>query len=99
MYQAVWKGAVLAEAKSAECRILADHIYFPPQSIKKDYFRHSVKHTRSPELGAAAYYDVVVDEEVNPAAAWYYSAPTEVAEHVKFYLAFERGVDIVSRPD
>ena len=40
------------------------------------------------------YYDVVVDEQVNEQAAWYYAEPKQEAENIKGFVAFWKGVEI-----
>ena len=59
MPKATWKGAVLAE--SAHCEVVEGNQYFPPDSIRREYFRASETHTVCPWKGTASYYDVVVD--------------------------------------
>jgi uncharacterized protein (DUF427 family) len=42
--------------------------------------------------GTASYYDVVVDGQVNPNAAWYYPEPKEAAAQIRDRVAFWKGV-------
>jgi uncharacterized protein (DUF427 family) len=42
----------------------------------------------------ASYYDVVVGDEVNPDAAWYYPNPSRAAERIKGRVAFWNGVKV-----
>lgn len=44
--KAVWKGATLAE--SEKTAVVENNHYFPPDSINKEYFRGSDKHTICP---------------------------------------------------
>jgi uncharacterized protein (DUF427 family) len=90
--QAVWNGVVLAE--SDETVMLEGNHYFPPNSIDKKYFRKSARHTACPWKGMASYYDVQVDEKLNPGAAWYYPQPSPAASEIKDYVAFWNGVKI-----
>ena len=90
--QAIWHGAVLAD--SDEVVELEGGQYFPPQSVKREYFQESDFHTRCPRKGLASYYSVEVDGQVNENAAWYYPEPLEKATHVRDYVAFWRGVEI-----
>lgn len=90
--KATWKGAVLAE--SEETVIVEGNHYFPAGSIKREHFRESATHTTCPWKGLASYYDVVVGEEVNADAAWYYPEPKEAAKEIKDHVAFWRGVRV-----
>jgi uncharacterized protein (DUF427 family) len=92
MARALWNGAVLAE--SDRCEVVEGNQYFPPDSVNRQHFRPSEKHTVCPWKGTASYYHVVVNEKVNKDAAWYYPEPSEAARHIKDYVAFWRGVEI-----
>jgi uncharacterized protein (DUF427 family) len=92
MPRALWNGAVLAERD--RCEVVEGNQYFPPDSVNRQHFRPSEKHTVCPWKGTAAYYHVVVNEKVNKDAAWYYPEPSEAARHIKDYVAFWRGVEI-----
>jgi uncharacterized protein (DUF427 family) len=52
-----------------------------------------------PWKGSARYFDVVVDGAVNPAAAWYYPAPSNAARKITEHVAFWRGVRIETHDD
>lgn len=92
MPKAIWKGAVLAD--SDRCEVVEGNSYFPPASIKRQYFRESDKHTTCPWKGEASYYDIVVEGQVNKDAAWYYPSPKEAARHIQGCVAFWRGVTV-----
>ncbi len=91
--QALWKGAVLAESKNTV--VVEGNHYFPPASIKKEYFKPSSTHTTCPWKGTASYYHVEVDGEVNQDAAWFYPDPKPAAGHLKDHVAFWKGVQVV----
>jgi len=44
----------------------------------------------------AGYYDIVWKDEVNKEAAWFYPDPKEAAKQIKNYVAFWKGVEVVS---
>ncbi len=44
--------------------------------------------------GVASYYDLQVDGEVNPAAAWTYPTPKDAAAAIKDHVAFYGSVTI-----
>jgi uncharacterized protein (DUF427 family) len=90
--KATWHGATLAE--SGETVMLEGNHYFPPNSIKGDYFRESNSHTTCPWKGEASYYDIAVNGEVNKDAAWYYPEPKDAASNIKGHVAFWKGVTV-----
>jgi len=92
MVRAVWNGVVLAE--SDDTVIVEGNHYFPPESLNDAFFADSSKSTVCPWKGTASYYDVEIDGEVNPAAAWYYPAPKDAASQIEGRVAFWRGVRV-----
>ena len=94
MPKAIWNGVVLAE--SDRCEVVEGNQYFPPDAVKREYFKPSATHTTCPWKGVASYYDVLVDGETNRDAAWYYPEPKEAARNITGYVAFWRGVRVES---
>jgi len=94
MPKAVWNDTVLAEAPLEACESVEGNTYFPPDAIDRQYFRASDNHTICPWKGTASYYDVVVNDQVNKDAAWYYPEPKEAAKNITGYVAFWRGVKV-----
>ena len=92
MPRATWKGAVLAE--SDRCETVEGNRYFPAEAVNRAYLRASPTHTTCPWKGVASYYHVVVDDETNEDAAWYYPEPKEAARRIKDHVAFWRGVRV-----
>jgi uncharacterized protein (DUF427 family) len=90
--RAIWNGAVLAE--SDQTVMVEGNHYFPPDSINNTYFKENDRHTVCPWKGLASYYDVVVDDQVNRSAAWYYPEPNRAAEKIRGYVAFWNGVNV-----
>ena len=90
--KAIWNGRVLAE--SGETRVVEGNHYFPPESVKQEFFENSDTHTHCPWKGDASYRTVVVDGKRNADAAWYYPTPKQAAAEITNYTAFWRGVDI-----
>ena len=90
--KATWKGAVLAE--SDETVVVEGNHYFPADSVNREHFRESSKHTVCPWKGTASYYDVVVGGETNADAAWYYPEPKDAAREIEGRVAFWRGVRV-----
>ncbi len=91
--KAIWNNKVIAE--SNKTIIVENNHYFPPESIKKEFFEDSNTHTTCPWKGIASYRTVIVDGKQNPDAAWYYPVPRELAKGIKNYVAFWKGVTIV----
>ncbi len=94
MPRATWNGTVLSEAAAGGTELVEGNIYFPPESVNKEYFRPSDTHSVCPWKGTASYYDVVVDGQVNKDAAWYYPEPKEAAANIKDHVAYWRGVTV-----
>jgi uncharacterized protein (DUF427 family) len=92
MAKAIWNGQIIAESDRTE--VVENNQYFPPDSIKQEYFQASSTHTSCPWKGQASYYTVVVDGQENKDAAWYYPETKEKANHIQGYVAFWRGVKV-----
>ena len=97
--RAVWNGSVVAEADKDELIYIEGNWYFPPNSIKSDFFKPSETHTTCHWKGEASYYNVEVSGQTNADAAWYYPAPKDgsveiVKKDFKDYVAFWRGVSV-----
>lgn len=92
MPRAMWNGAILAE--SDRTIVLEGNHYFPPDSLRREYFRDSSAHTVCGWKGTASYFDAVVNSAENPQAAWYYPDPKPEASQIKGYVAFWRGVEV-----
>lgn len=92
MPKAVWNGAVLAESEQYE--VVEGNYYFPPNAIKREYFKDSNTHTTCGWKGVASYYSIEVDGQVNQDAAWYYPEPKDAAKKIAGYVAFWKGVKV-----
>lgn len=92
MPRALWNGKVVAETERFET--VEGNIYFPPQSVKREYFTPSSTTTVCPWKGTAHYYSVVVDGKENRDAAWYYPEPKPAAVNIRDHVAFWRGVEV-----
>lgn len=89
---ATWNNAVLAESDVFE--IVERNVYFPADTINKEYFKESDTHTTCPWKGVASYYHIEVDGKTNKDAAWYYPETKEKAKNIEGYVAFWRGVEV-----
>jgi uncharacterized protein (DUF427 family) len=92
--RALWNNVVLAE--SQDTIVIEGNHYFPEESLRKEHFRPSATHTVCPWKGTASYYDIVVGDQVNSDAAWYYPTPSEAAKQIAGRVAFWKGVRVES---
>jgi len=93
--KAIWNNQVIAE--SDETIVIERNHYFPLTSVNKVNLKANSHTTDCPWKGTAHYYDVVVDNEVNQNAAWYYQAPKDganekVGKDFTNHIAFWNGV-------
>ena len=91
--KAIWNGAVVAE--SNDTVVVEGNHYFPKDSIHTQYFQDSDTTSHCPWKGEASYYTLVVGDETNPDAAWYYPHPKPAAKQILDRVAFWRGVEVV----
>ena len=96
--KAVWNGVTLAE--SEDTLVVENNHYFPPGSIKAEYFSDSDTHSFCPWKGEASYKSIEVDGQSNPDAAWFYPEPKDAdysgrpAAEFKDRVAFWKGVTV-----
>jgi uncharacterized protein (DUF427 family) len=90
--KATWEDTIIAE--SDKTVVVEGNHYFPPDSIKREYFASSDTHTTCPWKGVASYYHVRIGDKFNQDAAWYYPEPKEAANSIKNHVAFWRGVKV-----
>jgi len=93
MARAVWNGIVIADSEKIET--VEGNVYFPEESLKREYFRPSSTTSTCPWKGQARYLNVVIDGKDNVDAAWFYPDPKPAARNIKGYVAFWRGVEVV----
>ena len=92
MAKATWNGSVIAE--SSETVIVEGNHYFPVQAVKREHLKSSDTHTTCYWKGVASYYHVVVGDQTNADAAWYYPEPKPAAKEVTGRIAFWKGVKV-----
>ena len=90
--KAIWNNKIIAE--SDETIVVEGNHYFPPSSIKNEFFKESSNHSVCPWKGKASYYSIEVGGESNSDAAWYYPETSELAKNIKGYVAFWKGVQV-----
>lgn len=76
-------------AESDDVKMVEGNPYFPPDSLKEDYFTKTDHHTLCHWKGDADYYTIEVNGKKLENAAWTYPEPiSERAEPIKDYVAF-----------
>lgn len=98
--KAIWNNVVVAEAAQEDLIRIEGNWYFPPNSLKQEYFKSSDHHTHCHWKGEASYYDVVVGDKENQFGAWYYPEPMDgsidrVKKDFTNYVAFWNGIEVV----
>ena len=86
MPRAIFNGTVIAESDQTE--VVEGNHYFPPASVKQEYFSKTAQTSVCPWKGNASYYSVTVDGKTAENAAWYYPAPKDAAAQIKDHVAF-----------
>ncbi|MBI2328520.1 MAG: DUF427 domain-containing protein [Chloroflexi bacterium] len=92
MAKATWNGTTLAESDKYE--VVEGNIYFPPDSVKWEYFDRGDREYTCPWKGEACYHDITVEGKTNENAAWSYPEPKPAAKNIKGHIAFELGKGI-----
>lgn len=92
--KAIWKNEIIAS--SSDTVVIEGNHYFPISSVNEAYLKNSSTETVCPWKGTASYYDVIVGEDVNIDAAWYYVNPHKKAEVIKGRVAFWKGVKVIA---
>ena len=92
--KAIWENTVLAESENTI--VIEGNHYFPPGSVRRDYFSPSETHTTCHWKGVASYYHVKVGDKINSDAAWYYPEPKDAVRSIKNFVAFWRGVELIA---
>jgi uncharacterized protein (DUF427 family) len=90
--KAVFNKTVIAESDNTIS--LEGNTYFPPDSLKKEYFKETNHHTTCPWKGVASYYTIEVKGEICDNAGWFYKNPSDAAKEIKDHVAFWRGVRV-----
>ncbi len=84
--KAIFNNVVIAE--SDHTVVVEGNHYFPPDSVKHEFFTDSSLSTVCPWKGTASYYNIAVDGQQSSNAAWYYPTPKDAAQQIKDHIAF-----------
>ncbi|MBI2398379.1 MAG: DUF427 domain-containing protein [Xanthomonadales bacterium] len=90
--KAIWNNTVIAE--SDDTVVVDGYHYFPLAALVMAHFRPASQTTVCSWKGTANYYDVVVNGETNPGAAWCYAEPRDAAAAVRGRVGFWRGIKV-----
>ena len=90
--RALWNGTVIADSDST--LVVEGNHYFPPTDVVSQHLRPSEHTSVCAWKGEASYFDVVVDGQETPNAAWVYRSPKEAAQEITNHVAFWRGVRV-----
>ena len=89
---ATWNDETIAE--SDDIVTVEGNAYFPADALDRRFVRPSEYRTTCPWKGEAHYYDLVVGDETNPTAVWYYPEPKPAADQIAGRVAFWKGVAV-----
>ncbi|MFC6997635.1 DUF427 domain-containing protein [Rufibacter roseus] len=91
--RAIWKNTVLAESKDT-IEVEGNH-YFPPTSVRWEFFEPSQRRSVCPWKGEASYYTIKVGTFENKDAAWLYPQTSLKAKPIEGFIAFWKGIQVV----
>ena len=89
---ASWKGTEIA--RSTDTVVVEGNHYFPRNCVGSQFLRPSNSTSVCPWKGTASYHSIVVGEETNLDAAWYYEEPREAAALIRDRIAFWKGIEV-----
>lgn len=92
--KAIWHGKVIAQSDKVD--EIEGNIYFPLESLHREFFIRSATHSICPWKGKAHYFHILVDGQLNEDAAWYYPEPAVFAQMLKNKVTFWKGVEVKS---
>jgi len=90
--KALWNGKVVAETDHP--LHFDNNVYFPPESLNRDYFVDSAHRSVCPWKGTASYFTLVDGAMTSPNAAWVYREPLPKAEVIRNHTAFWKDVTV-----
>lgn len=94
MVEARWNGALIA--RSDDTVVVEGNHYFPAEAVDAALLRPSGTTSICPWKGTAHYHSLMVDDDVNPDAAWYYPEPKDKAAEIRDHIAFWKGVTVAA---
>lgn len=70
------------------------NVYFPPESVNREFIKDSSQVTVCPWKGVAQYHDLAIPGRQLKDCGWSYADPKEAAEGIRGHLAFDRRVTV-----
>jgi len=90
-------GTVIAQ--SSDTVVVEGNQYFPPGSLKKEYFEPSPTKYTCPWKGTCDYYNATIDGNTIKDIAWYYPEPKPAARNITGFVAFDKGKTTIKVED
>ena len=91
--KAVWNNVILAEIN--DIVRVGGNLYFPMNSLKKEYFDQSKSMSLCLWKGKVNYLSITVNGKTNKYCAWFYPKPSFFAKKIKNRVAFWKEVRII----
>ena len=79
-------------AKSGNCLIIENNIYFPENEVKTEYLFQTKTLTRCPWKGMATYFDIKIMGNLVKDGAWSYLRPKSKAKRIRGHISFWKDV-------
>ena len=92
--KAIWNDTIVAESDNTI--IVEGNHYFPPESLKHEYFEKTDMTSFCGWKGTANYYSIRINDKINENCAWYYAEPNEAAAKIRGMIAFWNGVKVTT---
>ena len=81
-------------AKSKNCVIIENSIYFPKEDVFTEYLTQTETVTRCPWKGVATYFNIKTLENHLQDGAWSYLRPKSKARRIRGHIAFWKEVEV-----
>lgn len=97
--KALWNDQVIAEASNEDLIYIEGNWYFPPSSVREEYFQTSPTPYVCPWKGVCQYYTIGHNSRYSQDAAWTYPSPkpsalAAVKKDFSNYFAFSRDIRV-----
>jgi uncharacterized protein (DUF427 family) len=86
----IFAGIVIADSRRAKRILETSHAptyYLPPDDVRVEYFKPSIRRTLCEWKGEAIYYSIAVGDRIVSNAAWSYPHPTAPFAGIRGYIA------------
>lgn len=87
----VFNNVLIADTRRAKRVLETSHppvYYIPPEDIQMQYLTRTGRSSFCEWKGQAAYYTIMVGQQIADNAAWFYPNPTDRFSGIKDYVAF-----------